>query len=744
MQRKRKLKDIAEYSKVRNDRVKKKLLRQGSFSKLQKGNSEKFDVPRAERSAKRRKDETLEACSEIHGGTNHDQGPALDGMWCTLINAGSPHRMVGYFSESQKVKGKVLPAVVKKGVKQFEGSSENIRRSIKVLYSGGLLSKEKYKAIRVNLTMSTSKARKERTGLKFMPGVTLPNLLPYDKVINFIKTIDFSDNIKEMPPEFCQDMDDCDVVNGAYRELAEFLLKLAEMYIEVDKALGSESFFNHFGSDKYHFRLAIGADGAPFGKDDEATAWLVSCLNVGSHITSQNENFLLAGANCSESHLCMQRYAKKLVHDMNTIADKDYQINGFNVKFLFELLLSDQKWLAFMGGELSNAAYYFSSFGNVCQETKDTVNGSLGKGDHNTWQPWSYEKRLEAAAKVTEKKQQLEGSRFAESTKRKKVLDFIKAQNSRQENEPVIGRIIDRGYAEPLHNANNGWQFWHSFILEISVSKSPQNCNEIQKLPADCAFVGYLDCVRELGLSRLAKKVKKWFTEGRKKSFDYRFTGKETKTLCQNFMSLINIISCDSDPPETKLKTATLAYCGLQLRDAVSLFSRVETKQPEISKLKIACQNFFNANSLLLKVTPTVWTIGYAIPFHAQILYDEYGLGLGLNSMQGREAKHVKLSQYSRHATLTGRWKLVLRHDFITCVWIRKEDPFHSVYVKSKEQYIPAKVNSDGFCYCGFPKEGGEQLFCKFCSSSLYRAVAQSAETGKLTAEIYNLASVTA
>ncbi|CAH3110588.1 unnamed protein product [Porites lobata] len=279
--------------------------------------------------------------------------------------------------------------------------------------------------------MSTSKDRKQRAGLKFMSGVSLPKLLPYDKLINYIKTIDFNENIKDMAPEFCSDMDDSDVVNGAYRELNEFLLKLAEI-------------------------LAIGADGAPFGKDDEATAWLVSCLNVGSHITSESENFLLAGANCSESHLCQET------------ANNDYQINGLNVKFSFELLPSDMKWLASMGGELSNSAYYFSSFGNVCEETKATVNGSLGKGAHNTWQPWSYQKRLEVAAKVAERKQQLQGSTYAESTKRKKVLDFIKDQKSRQEFEPVIGKIIDFGYAEPLHNGNNGWQFWHSFVLEIA------------------------------------------------------------------------------------------------------------------------------------------------------------------------------------------------------------------------------------------------------------------------------------
>ena len=110
----------------------------------------------------------------------------------------------------------------------------------------------------------------------------------------------------------------------------------------------------------------------------------------------------------------------------------------------------------------------------------------------------------------------------------------------------------------------------------------------------------------------------------------------------------------------------------------------MKTNQAEISKLKTTCQHFFNANSLLLRVSPTVWTIGYAIPYHAQVLYDKYGLGLGLNSMQGREARHVRLSQYSRHATLIGRWKIVLRHDYIICAWIRREDPLHSSYVKCK------------------------------------------------------------
>jgi len=105
-------------------------------------------VPQEKRSASRRKQETLDACGELHGATDIDQNPAFDGMWATLTNAGSPLRLASYISHSAKAKKKVLPVVVRKEVNQFEESKVNLNKSIKVLYSGGLLSKEKYKSIR--------------------------------------------------------------------------------------------------------------------------------------------------------------------------------------------------------------------------------------------------------------------------------------------------------------------------------------------------------------------------------------------------------------------------------------------------------------------------------------------------------------------------------------------------------------------------------------------------------------------
>ena len=41
--------------------------------------------------------------------------------------------------------------------------------------------------------------------------------------------------------------------------------------------------------------VAVGADGAPFGKDDTGTAYLVSFLNLSQRVQSCNDNHLILG-----------------------------------------------------------------------------------------------------------------------------------------------------------------------------------------------------------------------------------------------------------------------------------------------------------------------------------------------------------------------------------------------------------------------------------------------------------------
>ena len=114
------------------------------------------------------------------------------------------------------------------------------------------------------------------------------------------------------------------------------------------------------------FYVALGGDGAPFGKDDTACSWLVSFLNIGQGILSSNENFLLFGANCSESCLPVRRFLNKLLSDINKIQASTYSVackgNAIDVKFVFTELPNDMKMLAFLAGELSNSATFFSNF----------------------------------------------------------------------------------------------------------------------------------------------------------------------------------------------------------------------------------------------------------------------------------------------------------------------------------------------------------------------------------------------
>ena len=171
--------------------------------------------------------------------------------------------------------------------------------------------------------------------------------------------------------------------------------------------------------------------------------------------------------------------------------------------------------------------------------------------------------------------------------------------------------------------------------------------------------------------------------------------------MCQNFMKLVKAVSSEQDTPIQSIQINTFAFVGLQLRVATSRFSRVNIDQKVLQELKDSCKMYFNACSLLLgSVSPTVWTIGHAVPFHTELLFNKFGLGLGVNSMQGREAKHVTIAQYAKHATLSSRWMMVFRHDYITGIWLWMQDPSSVHYHKNKEVYEP-EISNEAFCQCG-------------------------------------------
>jgi len=325
-------------------------------------------------------------------------------------------------------------------------------------------------------------------------------------------------------------------------------------------------------------------------------------------------------------------------------------------------------------------------------------------------------------------------------------LNYIREQKSRQEFKPVINELVDCAYSEPLHNANNACQQMHSYLLEEAISRSrlPNgSIPDISKLPDNTPLKEFLLTLKnKCKATRLYKKIVRWLNDGRKRKFEYRFTGKETKCFCHKFMYLIDSLTREHDIPSEKLKLTAISFATLHLRDAISRFNRISVDEETISELENHCTLYFNTCSLLLKtVSPSTWTIGYAVPFHTKYLFNQFGLGLGINTMQGREAKHVILASFAKHATHSLRWSLVMRHEYISTIWLRKADPYNFSYRKSKDKYVPEEITQDEFCYCGFHKDSDADK-CVYCSSSLYNEVLKTAEQGKLTNDICNLLSV--
>ena len=157
------------------------------------------------------------------------------------------------------------------------------------------------------------------------------------------------------------------------------------------------------------------------------------------------------------------------------------------------------------------------------------------------------------------------------------------------------------------------------------------------------------------------KKVTKWFddTKANGKSFDYRFTGKDSRLFLLHFMSLIAAVESRAIACRETTILHVIAYICLCLRDCVSLFSRLAISDEEVSELKTLCTNYFRANAVFLYVNPTVWTIGHLAPAHTQQMKEKYGFGLGLNSMEGRGAKHVFISKYSQNTMFHSRWQQI-------------------------------------------------------------------------------------
>ena len=461
---------------------------------------------------------------------------------------------------------------------------------------------------------------------------------------------------------------------------------------------------------------------------------MVGILNIGRGILSRSENVLVFGANCSENCKAVQRYVRKLVCDIQYIEKQSFACTyttfegktcTVNVKFRISEYPNDLKMVAFLCGELSNSATYFCSFANVCTSNAIDLTGTFGKEKDKLWQPWSYSQRVRDAKNVEKFKKTVAKQEVSESTKRSKITSFIAGKKSRQEFEPLLGPLVDRIHIDPLHLKNNACALAHRLLLNevLSVSHLGNSMKTFSQVPNTSPFHKYITTMQnKCNLRRLANKIIRWYNECQSigKSFEYRFTGKDSRCFLQNFMFLIDVVEPFlKDKTKALFTIHVLAYLCLTLRDCVSVFTRIEVTDSQLDDLERNCRTYYVLHYLHFNHHPTAWTLGNVVPHHAKDMKLKYGFGLGLNSMEGREAKHISISQYSKNTHYKSRWEQIFQHEYISLLWLR-EKGYNSKKLASdcslRYMYTPKRASVDPkFCYCGCEKETESATCCRFC-----------------------------
>ena len=107
-------------------------------------------------------------------------------------------------------------------------------------------------------------------------------------------------------------------------------------------------------------------------------------------------------------------------------------------------------------------------------------------------------------------------------------------------------------------------------------------------------------------------------------------------------------------------------------------------------------------------------------------------MGLGINIMEGREAKHVALAKFARNTHHSNRWHHMFKHEFISLVWLRENGYDTTKYKCTGNVYIPQRCYTPEFCHCGERKDVLKTK-CAFCSDPIQNIIKDYVSQGFIT-----------
>ncbi|XP_019637147.1 PREDICTED: uncharacterized protein LOC109479597 [Branchiostoma belcheri] len=188
-----------------------------------------------------------------------------------------------------------------------------------------------------------------------------------------------------------------------------------------------------------------------------------------------------------------------------------------------------------------------------------------------------------------------------------------------------------------------------------------------------------------------------------------RFIGENAIRLAKYSYRLVDALEIPNEDQVSKVKRLVLGKLAQFLRDAGALFNKHEANEADLNDLDQCLDQYFNLYCLFLPEggNLTVWTVSKAIQYFARKFHDEYGVGYGVVSMQGKEAKNAKVKDYlklTNHSKAEGKsnkYHQVFRSEYMVTFYLPEHSPSPSQYRPHFNARVPSQVGTPGYCDCG-------------------------------------------
>ena len=484
-----------------------------------------------------------------------------------------------------------------------------------------------------------------------------------------------------------------------------------------------------FKGNENHFIFEFSDDGAPEKKDGSMSIGTLTPWNLGSLVRSRNYNYLLHSVSVPEKdQICNDLWLDHSV-EMRSMEGNIFVIDGKRVTVEFQPS-ADMAWQMHIAGELNSAAVHPSPYAhNLHKSELGLMNKSVGHKETDTWQPPTEESRTRDLKLLNDYRATL-SDQLTDKARHDLELEFMAKNTIRQLREPVIGMYYANLLRpEPLHMEINAFEH----LLNLMY----QEADKQSKIDAFLLTLKNSIEDKGCGLNSVAKSVRDHYDceETRSNKLQIRLIGEQAIKLAKYGYRLADIFAVDVSCGLLRIKYLVICKLVETLRDIGSLINRISVSEIYPSEVQHLCTLYHNLIALFFtkNCNVTVWNVGYALPYHVQVLYDKIGIGYGITSMQGKESKHSGIKKMLKSETnqsnnsANGKWMQVHRLCYI------KDFYLHSYsYLSHFDSRVPSFSDDEPRCRCSRVQLDG--FSCDVCTS--VQKIVENAVQGSIDPEV--------